>query len=172
MMKQKIQDAFNAQLNAESFSAHLYMSMSAYLQSINLNGMAAWMRLQAEEEMSHATKFFDYILTRGGKVILDKIVAPPVEWDSPVAVFQAAYGHEQMITEKINKLVDLSLAESDHASNAFLQWFVTEQVEEEESVLQVVDQLTLAGNDRGALFMVDRELGQRKASTATTEQGT
>ena len=161
MMKQKIQDAFNAQVNADSFSAHLYMSMSAYLETINLKGMAAWMRLQADEETMHEMKFFDYILSRGGKVILDKVNAPPHEWESPVAIFEAAYGHEQMITDRINKLVDLSLAESDHASNAFLQWFVTEQVEEEESVSEVVDQLKLIGDDRGALFMIDRELGQR-----------
>jgi len=170
MMKQKIQDAFNAQLNAESFSAHLYLSMSAYLQSINLKGMASWMRLQADEETSHEMKFFDYILARGGKVALDQINAPPTEWDSPLAVFEAAYGHEQMITAKINTLVDLSLAESDHASNAFLQWFVTEQVEEEESVLEVAEQLTLIGDDRGALFMVDRELGQRVPATTTTQE--
>ena len=170
MMKKKIQDAFNDHLNAESFSAHLYMSMSAHLQSVNLKGMASWMRLQADEETMHEMKFFDFILARGGKVVLDKINAPPVEWDSPLAIFEAAYGHEQMITEKINKLVDLSLAQRDHASNAFLQWFVTEQVEEEESVLEVVDQLTLIGDDRGALFMVDRELGQRAPAATTTQE--
>lgn len=170
MMKQNMQDAFNAHLNAEAFSAHLYMSMSAYLQSINLKGMASWMRLQANEEKMHEMKFYDYILARGGKVLLDKINAPPTEWESPLAIFQAAYGHEQMITEKINKLVDLSLAESDHASNAFLQWFVTEQVEEEESVLDVVDQLTLIGKDQGALFLIDRELGQRAPSSTTIQE--
>ena len=170
MMKQKIQDAFNKHLNAESFSAHLYMSMSAYFQSINMKGMAHWMRLQADEETMHEMKFFDYILARGGKVELDQVNAPPTEWDSPLAVFEAAYGHEQMISDKINKLVDLSLEESDHASNAFLQWFVTEQVEEEESVLEVVDQLKLIEGDRGAVFMLDRELGQRAAATATVQE--
>ena len=169
MMKKKIQDAFNDHLNAESFSAHLYMSMSAHLQSVNLKGMASWMRLQADEETMHEMKFFDYILTRGGKVVLDRVNAPPTEWDSPLAIFEAAYGHEQMISAKINALVDLSLAESDHASNAFLQWFVTEQVEEEESVSEVVDQLRLIGDDRGALFMLDRELGQRVPTTTTQE---
>jgi ferritin len=169
MLKKKIEDAFNKHLNAEAFSAHLYMSMSAYLESINLKGMAAWMRLQANEETIHEMKFFDFILVRGGKVVLDKIGAPTIEWDSPLAIFEAAYGHEQMITDKINKLVDLSLAESDHASNAFLQWFVTEQVEEEESVSEVVDQLKLIGDDRGALFMIDRELGQRVPSAPTTQ---
>ncbi len=170
MMKQKIEDAFNKHLNAESFSAHLYMSMSAYFQTINLKGMAHWMRLQADEETMHEMKFFDYILARGGKVVLDQVNAPPTEWDSPLSVFDAAYGHEQMISDLINKLVDLSLAESDHASNAFLQWFVTEQVEEEESVSEIVDQLRLIEDDRGALFMLDRELGQRAAAATTAQE--
>ena len=170
MMNPKIQDAFNKHLNAESFSAHLYMSMSAYFQTVNLKGMAHWMRLQADEETMHEMKFFDFVLSRGGKVVLDQVNAPPTEWDSPLAAFEAAYGHEQMISAKINALVDLSLAESDHASNAFLQWFVTEQVEEEESVSEIVDQLKLIEDDRGALFMLDRELGQR-AAAATTNQG-
>ena len=170
MVNQKIQDALNAQLNAESFSAHLYMSMSAYFQSVNLKGMAHWMRLQAAEETAHELKFFDYILSRGGKVTLGQIDAPPTEWESPLAVFEAAYEHEQKVSAKINTLVDLSLAESDHASNAFLQWFVTEQVEEEESALEIVDQLRLIGDERGALFMLDRELGQRApAPPADTE---
>jgi ferritin len=170
MMKQKIQDAFNAQLNAESFSAHLYMSMSAHFQSSNLKGMAHWMRLQADEETMHQMKFFDYILARGGKVVLDKVNAPPTEWETPLTAFEAALGHEQMITDRINKLVDLSLAESDHASNAFLQWFVTEQVEEEESVSEVVDQLKLIGDNPAALFMLDKELGQRTAAQQTTQE--
>ena len=167
MMQKKIQDALNAQLNAESYSAHLYMSMSAYFQSVNLKGMAHWMRLQAEEETMHEMKFFDYILSRGGKVAVGQIGAPPTDWESPLAVFEAAYEHERQVSAKINTLVDLALAESDHASNAFLQWFVTEQVEEEESVLEIVDQLKLIGDERGALFMLDRELGQR-APVATT----
>ncbi len=170
MMKQKIQDALNAQLNAESFSAHLYMSMSAYFQSVNLKGMAHWMRLQAHEETMHEMKFFDYILSRGGKVALGQIDAPPTEWESPLAVFEAAQEHERQVSAEINGLVDLALAESDHASNAFLQWFVTEQVEEEEAVSEIVDQLKLIGDERGALFMLDRELGQRAPVTATTPE--
>ena len=168
-MKQEIQDAFNAQLNAESFSAHLYKSMSAFLESSNLKGMAHWMLMQSDEERMHEMKFFDFILSRGGTVVLDKIGAPQTEWKSPLAVFEAAYSHEQMITDKINKLVDLSIAESDHASNAFLQWFVNEQVEEEESVLEIVDQLKMIGDNPSALFMLDKELGQR-AAPATAPQ--
>jgi ferritin len=170
MMKQKIEDAFNKHLNAESFSAHLYMAMSAYFESINMKGMARWMRLQADEETAHAMKFFDFIHSRGGKVMLGQIDAPTTEWDSPLAAFEAAYGHEQMITDKINKLVDLSIKEGDHASNAFLQWFVTEQVEEEESVSEIVDQLKLIENERGPLFMLDRELGQRAAAASPSQE--
>jgi len=166
MMKAKIQKAFNKHLNAESFSAHLYMSMSAYFDSVNMKGMANWMRLQADEESMHARKFFDYILSRGGKVNLDKIDAPQIEWKSPLDAFESAYEHEKLITAKINGLVDLSLAESDHASNAFLQWFVTEQVEEEESVSEIVDQLKLVGDAPGALFMLDKELNQRSPTPA------
>jgi ferritin len=168
-MKKKILNAFNRHLNAEAFSAHLYKSMSAYLESVGLKGMAHWMRLQADEEMIHEMKFFDFIISRGGKVLLSQIDTPPTEWKSALAVFEAAYEHEQMITDKINKLVDLTIAESDHASNAFLQWFVTEQVEEEESVLEVVDQLKMIGDDRSALFMIDKDLGQRVAAATTAE---
>ena len=163
MLKKKIENAFNKHLNAEAFSAHLYMSMSAYFQSITLKGMAHWMRMQSEEETTHEMKFFDYILARGGKVRLDKIDAPKIEWESPLAVFEESYQHEQMITDRINKLVDLAIAESDHASNAFLQWFVTEQVEEEESVSRVVDKLKMIDDAPGGIFMMDRELSRRAA---------
>ena len=170
MLKKKIEDAFNKHLNAEAFSAHLYMSMSAYFQSINLKGMAHWMRMQSEEETTHEMKFFDHILARGGKVSLDKIGAPKIEWESPLAAFEESYQHEQMITDKINKLVDLSIAESDHASNAFLQWFVTEQVEEEEAAMEIIEQLKLIGDDSGALFLFDKELGQRAAPATPTPE--
>ena len=169
MISQKVQDAFNEQLNAEAYSAYLYLAMSAYFESLNLNGMASWMRVQAQEETAHAMKFFDHVQSRGGRVVLTQIAPPPAEWDSPLAAFEAAYEHETVISEEINKLVDLSIAESDHASNAFLQWFVTEQVEEEESVLQIVDQLKLIGDDRGALFLLERELGQRVAPAGEAE---
>ena len=164
MMKQQVLDAFNKHLNAESFSAHLYMSMSAYFQSENMKGMAHWMRLQADEETLHEMKFFDYILARGGKVVLEQVDAPPTDWESPLAAFEAAYAHEQEVTKKINTLVDLVLKESDHASNAFLQWFVTEQVEEEETASEIVEQLKMVGDESGALFLIDKELGLRVAA--------
>jgi len=161
MLNHKIQDGFNKQLNAELFSSYLYLSMAAYFESLNLRGMANWMRIQAEEENTHAMKFFDFINERGGKVVLAQIDAPPVEWSSPGAAFEAAYQHECKVTGLINELVDLALREKDHAANAFLQWFVTEQVEEEASVLEITEQLKLAGGQGAMLFMLDRELGQR-----------
>lgn len=167
MLKEKMQEAINEQINKELYSSYLYMSMSAYFESINLSGFANWMYVQAQEELTHAAKFYNYVNEKGGRVILKPIEGPPTEWDSPLAVFENTYEHEQMVTELINKLVDLAIAESDHATNIFLQWFATEQVEEESSADQVIKQLKLAGDFPVALFMIDRELGQRVfASTA------
>ncbi|MGD9817507.1 MAG: ferritin [Desulfomonilaceae bacterium] len=171
MISQKIQDAFNEQVNAETYSAYLYLSMASYFASINLNGFATWMKVQAQEELLHAMKFFDYINERGGTVNLKPIDGPPTRWDSPIAAFQEAYRHEQKVTGLINNLVDISLQARDHASNAFLQWFVTEQVEEEASADAVVQKLKLTGDHGGGLFMIDRELGARVfAYPATTTQ--
>ena len=161
MLSEKIQEAFNKQVNAEMYSAYLYLSMSAYFESVNLPGMAGWMRAQAKEEMGHAMKFYRHIHERGGRVTLAAIEAPPGEWDSPLAAFEAAYKHEQKVTALINDLVDLSSAGGDHAARAFLQWFVTEQVEEEASADAVVQKLKQVGDTPGPLFMFDRELGRR-----------
>ena len=161
MMNQKIQDAFNEQINAELYSSYLYLSMAAYFNSISLTGFANWMRVQAQEELVHVMKFYDFINERGGKVVLTAIDGPPSSWDPPLKAFENAYSHEQKVTALINGLVDLAIAEKDHAANAFLQWFVTEQVEEESSADAVVQQLKLAGDAGGGIFMIDRELGQR-----------
>jgi ferritin len=161
MIDAKIQDAFNEQINAELFSSYLYLSMSAYFESVNLSGMANWMRVQVQEENAHAMKFYNYIHERGGKVELAAIEGPQIEWSSPLDAFEAAYKHECHISSRINDLVDLSINQKDHASNAFLQWFVTEQVEEEASAMEIVDKLKLMGEHKGALFMLDKELGQR-----------
>ncbi len=168
MLSDNMQEAFNRQLNAEMFSAYLYLSMSAWFEGINLKGMATWMKFQAQEELMHSLKFYDQIHERGGTVALTAVDAPQTEWASPLAVFEATYEHEQKVTAMINDLVDLSIAESDHAANAFLQWFVSEQVEEEDAANGIVEQLKLIGDDRGALFMIDRELGQRVAPPAGT----
>lgn len=161
MLDQKIQDAFNEQINAEFHSGYLYLSMAAYFESQNLRGMAHWMRIQGQEEHGHAMKFFDFIHERGGQVMLKRIEAPKVEWPSPLAAFEDAYEHERMITGRINKLVDLAAAQKDHASSVFLQWFVTEQVEEEASALEIVDRLKLGGEQPNFLFLLDRHLAQR-----------
>jgi len=165
MISKKIEDALNDQINAEMYSAYLYLSMVAYFESVNLAGFATWMRAQAQEEMVHAMKIYDFVNERGGRVLLKSIDAPTTEWDSPLAAFEAAYAHEQLVTGRINDLVDLAVAEKDHATNAFLQWFVNEQVEEETSADNVVQNLKMAQNAPGALFMIDRELGTRVFTT-------
>jgi len=169
MLNEKIEKALNQQLNAELYSAYLYLSMAAYFRSISLGGFANWMEVQYQEEVAHAMKFYSYINERGGRVILQAIEAPPTEWDSPLAVFQAAYAHEQKVTGMINDLVELAIQERDHATNIFLQWFVTEQVEEEDSANEVVEKLKLMSDARGGLFMLDRELGQRTFTPPTQQ---
>ncbi len=161
MLKPKIQDALNEQINAELYSSYLYLSMSAWFESKTLAGMANWMRIQAQEELLHAMKFFDFINERNGLVVLTQIEAPRTEWNAPLEVFENSLAHEEKVTGLINALVDLSLAESDHATDTFLQWFVTEQVEEEAAAQTVVDKLKLGGDNPVALFMIDSELAGR-----------
>jgi ferritin len=161
MINKKMEQALNDQINAELYSAYLYLAMEAYFESQNLPGLAKWMRAQTQEEVMHAMKIYDYVNERGGRVVLESIAKPPAKWESPLAAFEAAYKHEQLVTGRINDLVDLAIKEKDHAANTFLQWFVNEQVEEETSADTVVQQLKMAEGAAGALFMIDRELGQR-----------
>lgn len=161
MIGKEMEKALNEQINAELYSAYIYLAMAAYFEAENLPGCASWMRVQVQEETVHAMKFYDFLNERGGRVVLEAIEGPPKEWKSPLAAFEAAYEHEQYITGRINKLVDLAIAEKDHAANAFLQWFVNEQVEEETSVEAVVRNFKMAEKAPGAMFMIDRELGQR-----------
>jgi ferritin len=156
-----MQEALNKHINAELYSSYLYLSMSAYFQSVNLAGFAHWMRVQAREELSHAMKFYDHVLERGGTVALQPVEAPPPRWDSPLAVFEEAYRHEQKVTGLINQLVDDAVQTRDHATNNFLQWFVSEQVEEEASAEVIVQKLRLVGDAPGGLFVLDHELGGR-----------
>ena len=169
MLSKKMEKALNGQINAELYSSYLYLSMAAYFESKNLPGMASWMRIQAEEEKMHGMKFFDFVADRGGRVTLDKIDAPETEWASPLAAFEAAYGHEQKVTGLINDLVKLAKSESDAATDIFLQWFVTEQVEEEKSADEVVQKLKMIEGAPHLMLMMDRELGARQA--AATEEG-
>ena len=170
MIKKKIQQALNKQLNAELFSSYLYLSMSAYFESINLKGFANWMRVQAQEELVHAMKFYDFLLERGGKVNLSSIEGPPTEWASPLKVFEHVYQHEQKVTSLINDLVTLAISEKDYATSNFLQWFVSEQVEEEASADEVVQKLKLISDARSGLFMLDRELSQRVFTPTSATQ--
>ena len=161
MISQKMQDALNDQVAYEFYSAHIYLSMSAFLESIDLPGLANWMRIQYQEEVSHAEKLFDYIIERDGRVVPTNWEAPPKEWKSALQAFEDALAHEQKVTARFNGHMDLAIAEKDHASQIFLQWFVNEQVEEETSVDKVARELKMAENAPGAMLMIDRELGQR-----------
>lgn len=164
-----MEDAINKQLNAELYSAYLYLSMGAYFEATDLSGFANWMRVQAQEERDHAMKFYDYLVTRGARVTLTEIEAPPTEWESAIAVFDHVYRHEQMVTGLINKLVDLAISLSDHATNNFLQWYVAEQVEEEESASTVLQKVKLSEEDSRALFMIDQELATRAYNPPAAE---
>lgn len=168
MISDRMQEAMNQQIVAETYSAYLYLSMAAYFESVNLEGFASWMKCQAQEELTHAMKFYHFIAERGGRIKLGAIDGPPTEWASPLAAFEDAYNHERKVTEMINNLVNIAIEEKDHASNAFLQWFVTEQVEEEASADGVVQQLKLAGDRGGGMFMLNKELGQRAFNYPTT----
>jgi len=161
MLKESIQKEFNKQINAEYYSAYLYLSMSAYLSSINLNGFANWMKIQHQEEMAHALKFYHYVIERGGKIELMAIEKPQIEWDGILDVMENVLRHEQHVTELINKLMTLAIKENDHASASFLQWYVDEQVEEEASVDEVLQQLKLIDGKGSGLFMLDREAKAR-----------
>ena len=161
MLNKEIADTLNSQMNFEMYSANIYMSMATWFDARNLVGFANWMKVQYSEEMFHFTKFYDFINERGGRVLLSGMDAPETEWDSPLAAFENALGHEQIVTGRINDLVVQATEAKDHATVNFLQWFVGEQVEEEASVDGVIQQLKLMEGAPGGLFMLDRELGQR-----------
>ncbi len=169
MIGKKMDEALNGQLNAELYSAYLYLSMAAYFESVDLAGFANWMRIQTQEEQFHAMKFYDYIIECGGRVILRPIEAPPSDWDSPLAVFEATLEHEQKVTGLINDLVYLARDEKDNASEIFLQWFVNEQVEEEDNVNKVLGQLKLVKNSPQAMFILDKEMAQRVFTPPVTK---
>nr|MBC7245557.1 ferritin [Chloroflexota bacterium] len=161
MLNKKLQEAMNEQIKNELYSGYLYLSMSAYFEANNLPGFAHWMRLQAAEEQAHALKFFDFIVDRGGRVVLQTIDQPPVEFKSPLAVFENTLEHEQKVTALINKLYELAIAEKDYPAQVMLQWFINEQVEEEKNASQIVETLKMAGEKGQALLMLDHQLGER-----------
>jgi ferritin len=162
MLSKKIENAINKQINAELWSAYLYLSMSAHFESINLGGFANWMRVQAQEELGHAMKFYHHVIERRGRVTVTAIATPSISWKSPLNAFEDAFKHEQKVTGMINYLVNMAAGEKDHATANMLQWFIDEQVEEESSTDAIVQKLKMIGTNTGGLYMLDRELAQRK----------
>ena len=161
MIKKPLENALNEQINAEFHSAYIYLSMSSYFLSVGLGGYANWMRVQYQEELAHATRFFDYVNERGGRVKLSPIQEVQVDFTGIVDAFQKTLEHEQVVTGMIDHLMDLAIQESDHATKSFLQWFVDEQVEEEANVEQILNNLKLINGEGQGLLMMDREMQTR-----------
>ena len=160
-MNERVEKAFNEQINEEFFSSYVYLSMYAHFEANNLEGFANWMKLQAQEEVAHAMRLFDHINRRGGRVVLGAIGEPPTDFGSPLEVFEKALAHERHITGCINKLYKIALEEGDYAAQMELQWFIDEQVEEEENTGRAVELLKMAGDSQSALLMLDREMANR-----------
>ncbi|MFC2131057.1 ferritin [Bacteroidota bacterium] len=171
MIKKTVEKALNEQVTREIYSSMLYLSMAGYFTAKNLTGFANWMRIQAKEEMDHGMKMFDFVLDRGGETKINTIDAPPADWDSPLAVIEATYIHEQAVTAHINDLAELAISEKDYATNNLMQWFVDEQVEEEASVDEIVNKMKMMEGFPGGLIMMDAELKQRVyVPPATTKE--
>jgi ferritin len=162
MVNEKIKEAINEQINKEFFSAYLYLSMGMYFESNNLKGVAGWLFIQYKEELTHAEKFIGYLNEIGGRVILKKIDEPKKEWKSILQAFEDAYKHEQFISQSIDKIVDMAFKEKDFATHNFLQWFIKEQVEEEAQTYEIVQKIKLIGTEKMSLYMLNKELGERK----------
>jgi len=168
MLTEEMLRELNKQIQEETYSSYIYLSMAAWLEEKGYKGMATWMRVQAREEKIHADVFYNYILDRAGHVKLEAIQAPPDVWESPLDLFKAALDHERHITARINHLVDVAMAVKDNATYNMLQWFVEEQVEEEANVGEAVQQLTLVGDEGRGLLMIDREMGARAFSVSAS----
>jgi len=162
MLSKKLEEALNKQINAEYYSSYLYLSMSTYLESVNLSGMAHWMRAQSREELEHVTKFNRYIVERGGRGTVKAIDGPPTEWKSAKMVFEEGLKHEQKVTAMIHALMELAMSEKDFAAQNYLQWFVNEQVEEEAHAEAIVQNFNMVGDGGTALYLLDKELGARQ----------
>jgi len=165
MLSKTMQDAINKQINAEISSAYLYLSMSAYCAANNRPGSAHWMRVQWEEELSHAMKLFEHINDRGGRAALNAVPQPPTEFKSLLDVFKQVLDHEKEVTALIHRLYETAVKENDYPTQVMLQWFIKEQVEEEKNATEVVEQLKMIGDQGAAVIMLDRHLGMRKAGS-------
>ncbi len=170
MLKEKMLNAINEQINAEQYSALLYLSMSSYCSEKGLPGFANWMYIQYQEELTHANKFFNYVIERGEKVELKAIDQMPVDFDGILDVVEKTLEHEQYVTSLINGLMDVAVAESDYATQSFLKWFVDEQVEEEANVTEILDTLKLINGQGNGIFMLDREMRNRTFVDATVAE--
>ena len=165
MLSVKMQDALNAQINAEMWSAYLYLSMSMAAADKGLKGMANWFAVQFKEEQDHAQIIINYILSRGGRVLLAPIDAVDTEWEAPIDMFEQTFTHEQKVTSMINDLYNLAIEEKDHATRSMLTWFVDEQVEEEDSAREIIDQLRMIDCNKLGLYMIDKEMATRTYTT-------
>jgi ferritin len=164
MLSKTMQNALNEQIHKEYYSSYLYLAMSAYCEANNLPGSGKWMRIQSQEELSHAMKLYDHVCDRGGRVMLQAIAQPPVEYKSAVDVFEKVLEHEQHVTAAIHALYALSMKENDYPAQIALQWFVNEQVEEEKHAGLIVEQLKAVGESKTSLMLLDRHLAKRGAS--------
>ncbi len=162
MLSKELEKLLNEQLNWEFYSAYLYLSMAAYFEANNLKGFAHWLKIQAKEELTHGMKFFNYIIERNGNVKLENISAPKNSWDSYYEAFKEVYEHEQGVTKRIYKILEKAKEEKDYATENFLQWFVSEQVEEEAQSLEIMQKVNTCKNSVGGLFALDHQLGKRE----------
>jgi ferritin len=161
MLDQRMQEAFNSQITWEFYSGYLYLSMASQFAEVGMAGGQNWMTVQYQEELAHARIMFSYVLTRGGRVLLDTIAKPETEWPSGLSMFEDALAHEQKVTARIHEMASLALELKDHATYNFLQWFISEQVEEEESAMDMVNKFRLAGDTPAGLYQLDKELAAR-----------
>jgi ferritin len=161
MISDKLRDAINEQIKYEMYSAYMYLAMSADCSDRNLTGFANWMRMQAQEEVEHAMRFYDFLIARGGRVELHEIDKPPFEFGSPLEIMEQSLEHERFVTSRINGLYDLASEEQDRPAQVMLQWFITEQVEEEASIDEIVQRMRMFGEDGPTLFLLDRDLASR-----------
>jgi ferritin len=161
MLNTTVQDAINEQIKNELYSAYLYLAMSAHFEASNLPGIGKWMRMQSNEEVEHAMKFFDYVNDRGGRVTLKGIDQPQSEWSSPLVAFEQVLEHEQKVTGMINNLYAIALKENDYPTQVLLHWYINEQVEEEKNATMIVEQLRMIGDHPNALLMLDHRIGER-----------
>ncbi len=163
MISKTMQDALNVHIEEEMYSSNLYLAMAAYCESLNFKGFSHWMRVQAKEEYLHAMKIFDYMIDRGGRVQIHAVAEPPADYKSPRDVFDKTLAHEKDVTKKIDKLYEIALQEKDYATQNFLQWFISEQVEEEARVSEYCEKLKMIGDSSNAIFWIDKELRKREA---------